>query len=243
MSAYLSPTAVQRIRQFLDEHGMPARPWSGAREVLSGLESWLESKGSDPAFWGPMGRLMEGLGEAAETGLDGAGGGSGEVLSREEIEEAIEEIRGAMCPTNRSAGGGLLGRLAGPALAWCLALGGAMLVPAAVQGGEPVAAEVAKKATVTLAGMVAESDLDISMKARLLVCLTGVSAVERGALVDVFLTMQPEQIAEVLRAMLESERCTPAKKAPEGIGRRKKKPEPQREEIMAPAYKGVTFEG
>ncbi len=247
MSMYLEPTTIQRVSGFLARQGMAMRPWSGASEVLAALEEFLALKSDDEAFWGPLAELLEGMQASVRGASAGLATPEAEILTGAQIDRVIEEIRAALPGSvGRCESHGMLTGLAAPALACVLWLGIILGGSVDAQAAQPAEAKGTQSAvvvsqadpTLTLAGFVTGSDLSVGLKAKLLVCLTGFATDERAGLVELFEKMTPEEIAAQLMGMVESERCTPAKKE---VVKPPRPRGPERVIEAQPAYKGVSF--
>jgi len=233
---FLQPTVVQEIRGFLRSEGLVLRPWSGASEVLEALLGLLNRKKDDPAFWGPLQGLLSRVvarQELLET-FTASYKRDAEVFGAGDLRHLVQELRDALPGKDRTQGSALmevLRSLRAPALASALLLlvavgcdnnskditGGGDVQVAEVQPGvdtEPSAGDV--EPSLPDAGDVPlkdvfeyleESDLPSWVKEDLEECLSMFSESERQDLVGIFQDKTPEEIAEYLENLADSDKC------------------------------------
>jgi hypothetical protein len=83
----LQPTVTQRVRAFLIAEGVRLEPWTSLDETYARLYALLAARRDDPAFWPPLGTLLEELAaEAADA----------ELLTETEIEHLAADLRRAL---------------------------------------------------------------------------------------------------------------------------------------------------
>jgi hypothetical protein len=83
----LQPTVTQRVRAFLVAEGVRLEPWTTLDETYARLYALLAARRDDPAFWPPLGALLEELtAEAADA----------ELLAGTEIEHLAADLRQAL---------------------------------------------------------------------------------------------------------------------------------------------------
>jgi hypothetical protein len=83
----LQPTVTQRVRAFLIAEGVRLEPWTSLDETYARLYALLAARRDDPAFWPPLGALLEDLAaEAADA----------ELLTETEIEHLAADLRRAL---------------------------------------------------------------------------------------------------------------------------------------------------
>jgi hypothetical protein len=199
-SAYLRPTAIQKIRAFFDETGQRVPPWASYDELLDGLWATLYERRGEKKFWDDRAVLL--------ASLDGGNAGGGlpcpeaELLGGEKADAILRELRSALDRCGSGERKGAMRRFAGglrAPLLGCVLLMGAAVAPGC--GGA-----LTSQAAGTLNGLVNGADsLSDDEKASLKSCFAGLSTAQQESLVQLFKTKSEEEIAAELEAMLEPE--------------------------------------
>ena len=216
MRTYLTPTTVQHVRSFLSRHGMEMRPWSGAEEVLTQLQSLLVRQAGQTRFWADLKALLVEMttaeGKPRSWRIAGA-----EVLSQQRVDLVVCEMRRALAGKPSAAPLWLLRRLATGGMCAVLLMGmaacddggsGADVTQGQeVEEGDDVEGGDAAEVSIKVEEYIEASDLSSSDKELLLACLEGFSGTDREALLAYFESHSPEEVAAYLEDMTKWTRC------------------------------------
>jgi hypothetical protein len=242
----LQPTTTHRVRGFLAGQGVDLKPWSGLDETYAAFYQLLRERQDDPAFWEPLGRLLE------ELARDPEGRGSlpaprAELLTDFDRETVLRDLRGALPPEGAMGPSldvaGWVRSLSGPVL-------GSFLLFGLAASGCDWTEDCPLEENSSLWNAIDESDMGYQKRADLCPCLSEMNADWDEGLTNLFETGSEGEIAAVLEEMVECcnhdtwvlnenyedveqdlidrTRCDPPSFDPPPIG-------PQ------PAYKGVAF--
>jgi len=191
--------------------------------VLQELESLLQAREHDAAFWSSLRLLLSDL-VAASMGVGGWTVRGAEVLSPERIDSVVGDIRRSLAAAGRAPGQrSLLSHLAAPGLCAVLLMGMALGCdesssgPAAdlVSGEDAFEAEDGftpdfgpETSQWTLEEYVSNSDLSLDTQTTLLACLSRFDVTDRELMLAYFRDHTPEKIAEYLEMLSGSEFCS-----------------------------------
>lgn len=198
----LQPTVTHRIRGFLATQGVDLEPWSGLDETYATLYGLLRERRDDPAFWSPLGSLLEDLAD------DTVGPGAlpaprSELLTAFDRESVMRDLHAAL-PASDVAGSavdvtGFARGLSGAAL------GGFLLLGLAASGCDWTA-DCPLEENSTLWAAIDESELGYQGRADLCPCLSDMNPDWDEGLTTLFETGAEDEIAAVLEEMVEC--CT-----------------------------------
>ncbi len=242
----LRPTTTHRIRGFLASQGVDLQPWSGLDETYAAFYALLRERRDDPAFWEPLGSLLE------EMADDTVGPGSlpaprAELLTAFDRESVLRDLRAAL-PADDTAGAPL--DVARFARSLSGAVLGSFLLFGLAASGCDWTADCPLEENSTLWAAIDDSELGYRDRADLCPCMSDMNADWDEGLTTLFETGTEGEIASVLEEMVEcctndtwaldedyadvqedlkeGWLCDPIDRSPPPIG-------PQ------PAYKGVAF--
>jgi hypothetical protein len=228
----IRPTVTQRVRAFLCDQGAQVQAWSGLDETYAALYALLNRRRDDPAFWPPVRALLQEIVDTAQReGCGGAGVETTELLASWDLDALVAGLRAALPGGDAPVDAGVVQRFASRLSA--AVMGGFLLLGLAAAGCAPRTASSVLNTSID-----SSRSLTADHKAYLRTCFATLRPDWRDGLAELFRTGTAEEIAGVLREMVNCCSYPPSLAASFGEAREKLR---RRENCPVPVYKGVSF--
>ncbi len=96
MPSAIRPTTTQRVRRFLDEHGLAPAPWVRLDETHAALYRLMRARTDDDAFWKPLAGLLGDIVADAAEGTRRLPAKDAELLRSWDVDELVRDLRRAL---------------------------------------------------------------------------------------------------------------------------------------------------